>query len=128
MESTNLRAITAGKRRIFEYWLEFLRPYHKLQPKEMKALSLMLYYRSELSESVNNEDLINQLLFSTRVRKSIREELGNMGPKVFNNLLTSLRRKGVLSIDNIILPALIPIMTEDGFQLTLNFKINEDKS
>ena len=84
----------------------------------------MLYYRYELSREVSNTELVNTLLFSTHTRNQIREDLGSMSQKVFNNLLTSLRNKGVLTKSNFINPVLIPNMSEDGFKLIFNFEID----
>jgi hypothetical protein len=124
MENINVKRIRTSKKQIFRYWLEFLKPYHKLRQKEIEALSLMLYYRYELSREVSSKELVNRLLFSTDTRANIREDLGNMSQKVFNNLLTSLRKKGVLTKENLINPVLIPNMTEDGFKLIFNFEID----
>jgi hypothetical protein len=87
----------------------------------------MLYYRYELSIEVSNPDLVQKLLFSTDARKQMRADLGDMGPKVFNNLLTALRKKNVLGKNNIINPGLIPKMSETGFKLIFNFEVNEGK-
>lgn len=124
MSNINVKRISTSKKEIFRYWLEFLKPYHKLRQKEIEVLSLMLYYRYELSREVKNPDLVNKLLFSTDTRNQIREDLSDMGQKVFNNLLSSLRKKGVLSDKNVINPVLIPSMTENGFQLIFNFEID----
>lgn len=124
MSNINVKRISTSKKEIFRYWLEFLKPYHKLRQKEIEVLSLMLYYRYELSREVANPKLVNKLLFSTDTRNQIREDLDNMGQKVFNNLLSSLRKKKVLSEGNVINPVLIPSMTEDGFQLIFNFEID----
>jgi hypothetical protein len=72
---------------------------------------------------IPNMAVVDIVLFSTETRIKIRETLGGMSQKVFNNLLTSLRNKNVLSKDNKILPALIPNMTEDGFKLVFNFEV-----
>ena len=124
MSNINVKRISTSKKEIFRYWLEFLKPYHKLRQKEIEVLSLMLYYMYELSREVKNPKLVNKLLFSTETRNQIREDLGGMGQKVFNNLLSSLRKKKVLSANNVINPVLIPNMTEDGFQLIFNFEID----
>ena len=87
----------------------------------------MLYYRYELSRDVKNPDLVNKLLFATDTRNQIRGDLNDMSQKVFNNLLTSLRKKGVLTKGNVINPVLVPNMTEDGFKLIFNFEIDEGK-
>lgn len=121
----NIKKIHTDKKSIFRYWLEFLKPYHKLRNKEMEALALMLYYRYELSREISNPNIVDSVLFSTETRAKIRGDLGGMGQKVFNNLLTSLRGKGVVSKENKINPVLIPNMTEDGFDLVFNFKIKE---
>ena len=124
-KNINVKQILTNKKEIFRYWLEFLKPYHKLRSKEIEALSIMLYYRYELSREVNASDLVDRLLFSTETRNKIREELGDMNQKVFNNLLSSLRRQKVLSKENKINPVLIPNMTEDGFKLIFDFEIKK---
>lgn len=122
----NIKRIHTSKRSIFRYWLEFLKPYHKLRPKEIEALSLLLFYRYEFSLDIDNEELVDTLLFSDKSRRKIRKELGDMDNKVFNNLLTSLRKKKVLGTDNKINPVLIPSMSEDGFKLIFDFEIKNE--
>ena len=124
-KNMNIKRIHTDKKSIFRYWLEFLKPYHKLRNKEIEALSLMLYYRYELSREIPNLEMVDMILFSTETRGKIRAELGNMSQKVFNNLLTSLRKKGVLTKENKINHVLIPNMTENGFKLIFNFEIEE---
>ena len=121
----NVKRIHTDKKSIFRYWLEFLKPYHKMRQKEIEALSLMLYYRYELSREIKDDDMINMILFSTQTRSKIREDLGNMGQKVFNNLLTSLRKKKIITKDNKINHVLIPNMTEDGFKLVFDFEVKK---
>lgn len=124
-QNMNIKRILADKKSIFRYWLEFLKPYHKLRSKEIEALSLILYYRYELAREIPNMNIVDMVLFSTETRVKIREDLGGMGQKVFNNLLTSLRSKGVLTKDNKINPVLIPSMSEDGFKLVFNFEVEK---
>ena len=127
MSNINVKRIRTSKKEIFRYWLEFLKPYHRLRQKEIDALSLMLYYKYELARDVKNPKLVDKLLFATDTRNQIRQDIGGMSQKVFNNLLTSLRKKGVLMKGNIINPVLVPNMTEDGFKLIFNFEIDEGK-
>lgn len=86
----------------------------------------MIYYRYELLREIKKEDIVDMILFSTETRNKIRAELNNMEQKVFNNLLTSLRNKGVLGKDNKILPSLIPQMDESGFKLVFDFKFKDE--
>ena len=124
-QNMNIKRIHTDKKSIFRYWLEFLRPYHKLRTKEIEALSLMLYYRYELSREIANMEIVDMILFSTETRGKIRKDLDDMGQKVFNNLLTSLRKKGVITKDNKINHVLVPKMTEDGFKLVFNFEVKK---
>jgi|TARA_B110000908_G_C10116725_1_gene385670 hypothetical protein len=127
--NASVKSIQTDSRTVFMYWLEFLKPYHKLANKEVEALSILLYYRWELSKEVTNMALVDKLLFSSEIRLKVREDLGGMKSGVFNNLLTTLRRKGVLSKDNKIIPALIPNIKPDstGFKLIFDFEINDKK-
>ena len=124
-QNMNIKRILTDKKSIFRYWLEFLKPYHKLRAKEIEALSLILYYRYERAREISNINIVDIVLFSTETRMKIRDDLGGMGQKVFNNLLTSLRSKGVLTKDNKINPVLIPSMSEDGFKLVFNFEVEK---
>lgn len=124
-QNMNIKRIHTDKKSIFRFWLEFLKPYHKLRAKEIEALSLMLYYRYELSREIKDPDMVDLILFSTQTRNKIREDLGGMGQKVFNNLLTSLRKKKIISKDNKINHVLIPNMTEDGFKLIFDFEVKK---
>ena len=123
-QKMNVKRIHTDKQTIFRYWLEFLRPYHKLRQKEIEALSLLLYYRYELSRDIKDMDMVDMILFSTQTRTKIREDLGGMGQKVFNNLLTSLRKKKIIK-DNKINHVLIPNMTESGFKLVFDFEVKK---
>lgn len=124
-QKMNIKRIHTDKKSIFRYWLEFLKPYHKLRSKEIEALSLLLYYRYELSRDIKDMDMVDMVLFSTQTRNKIREDLGGMSQKVFNNLLTSLRGKGVLKPGNKINHVLIPSMTEEGFKLVFDFEVKK---
>ena len=121
----NIKRIHTDKKSIFRYWLEFLRPYHKLRTKEIEALALLLYYRYELSREIQSKEILDIVLFSKDTRSKIRKDLNNMNQKVFNNLLTSLRKKKVITRDNKINPVLIPMMTEEGFKLVFNFEVKK---
>jgi glycerol-3-phosphate O-acyltransferase len=124
-QKMNIKRIHTDKKSIFRYWLEFLKPYHKLRTKEIEALSLMLYYRYELSREIKDPDMVDMILFSTQTRSKIREDLGGMGQKVFNNLLTSLRKKNIINKENKINHVLIPNMSEDGFKLVFDFEVKK---
>lgn len=129
MNNINIKNIKVDKKNLFRYWLVFLKPYHNLRKKEIEALSLFLYYRHKISEEVINQDLVDKLLFSSDIRLNIMSELDIKSSYIFNNLLTSLRKKGVISKDNKIKDVLIPNFdsSSDNFKLVFNFEIDGDK-
>lgn len=122
----SIKKIHTDKKSIFRYWLEFLKPYHKMRNKEIEAVALMLYYRYELSRDISNPEMVDMILFSTQTRVKIMGDLNGMGQKVFNNLLTVLRKKKIITKDNKINPVLIPKMSEEGFELIFEFKVKDE--
>lgn len=79
---------------------------------------------------VKNNELVTRLLFSPETRHRIKDELGNMPNVVFNNLLSQLRKKGIMTKDNVINDALRPPMSIDdtSFQLVFNFELKDDSN
>lgn len=128
MKNTSLKNIKTSRRQVYLYWLKFLKPYHHLADREMEALATLLFYRQELSNQIDNEDLVEKLLFSQEMRKKVRDDLGGMKNGVFNNLLTTLRNKKVLTRDNKIIKPLIPMMEKDAkaFNLIFNFEFEDE--
>ena len=101
-----------------------MQQYHKLKDREIEVLSLLLYYEHELRLSVNDPDLVTRLLFSSQTRKRMRDELGDMKGNTFNNLLSALRKKNILTKDNKFNNSLVPPMSinDKSFQLVFNFE------
>lgn len=106
-------------------WLLLTRPLHRLTEAEEKILWCFLRKRFEFLASTDNIEIVNRLLFSTDVRKDVQEELGyKMG--TFQNYLSAMRSKGVISEDNKINNRLIPNIKpgDKNFQLIYNFTVN----
>jgi hypothetical protein len=80
-----------------------------------------------LSKEIKSKKLVDKMLFSSDIRLQIRKDLGGMRSGVFNNLLTVLRRKGVLKKDNTIIDPLIPNMDPESDEFTLIFKFEIDE-
>ncbi len=80
-------------REYFKIYLTVLNPVLKLKGREIEVLAsfLLLTYTNKKMDP----DKLAPLLFSTKVRKTIREKIG-MSEASFNNHLTSLRKKGFI--------------------------------
>ena len=103
----NVKNLNVPKKKFFMYWLQLLKPYHKLRDKEIEMLGLFLNKRHELSQKINDDDLIDTLLFDKIYKDQIRKEMNYSSHQVFNNMLSSLRSKGVI-INGKINKGLIP--------------------
>lgn len=122
----NVKSINIKRQFFFVYWLQFLKPYHKLRSKEIELLSLFLAKRFELSKVIKDEDLLDKLLFDKDVKLEIREKMGYTNGQVLENMLSALRAKNVIK-DNKIDKGLIPILEEDNtsFKLVFNFTFTD---
>lgn len=109
--------------RFFRYWIEFLKPFHKLSDRESEVLASLLKQRYELSKVVSDQEILNKLIMSEDVKKTVREECG-ISQTHFQVIMTKLKKNKV--IDNgRINPKFIPRIDEDSdnFQLLLSFEL-----
>jgi hypothetical protein len=113
----------------FKLWLLFTKGIHQLTPVEMDFFALLLYRRYELEAKINDTELLNEYLFSTKSKKEYQKKMGFIEPTRIPNLLTKLRKKGVLLSENEINPAYIPNLSENfiNFELRFIVKVKEDE-
>ena len=111
----------------FKTWLLVTEPLHKLSKIEQSFLALLLYKRYELSNKVNDEEILFELILSNSNKKLYKEILGFKENTRIPNLISSLRKKKVL-IGNKINPAYIPNVTNgfNSFVVRFLVKINDN--
>ena len=92
-------------------YLQILNPVLKLKDKEVEVLSsfLSIWYKNK--SNVN----IEQLLFSTPIRKMVRKSIA-MSEASFNNHITMLRKKKMI-IDKKINPSILDNISEKGIEV-----------
>jgi len=108
-----------AKQRILRY-LNTIYKFHKLTDKEIEIVVELIIQYYKVSQTLRDpKDIatLSKLLFSTEVRKEIRDTLG-IKEDVFNNYISKLRKKGVVVSDTLN-PNYIPPYGK--FALTLNF-------
>lgn len=105
----------------FRYWFEILKPFHHLTNRAMDVATALLKKRHALSKVINDQQILDKILFSTDVQKEIRAEC-NLSVPQFYSILNKLRNSNVV-IDNKINTKFIPnIKEEDGkFKLLILF-------
>ncbi len=128
MKNINVQSLKATERQFFKLWLMILQPFLKLRQQELKVLAELLYHRHSISKQVKNKAIINDLLFNSKTRKKIKQDL-DIKTYSFNNILSSLRKKGVISENNELNKKIIPKVEESfsNFKLIYNIEIEDTK-
>ena len=110
----------------FRYWLEFLRPFHGLTPREMDVTTSFLYERYKLSKVINDETILNQVVMSNETKKKIQEDC-NISNSFFLVILYNLKKSNII-VDGKINPRFIPnIIEENGaFKLMIYFDFKDE--
>ena len=123
MDNVNVQYFSVSKEKFFTIWLTILQPFLKLRNKEIEILSKLLYHRYLISLEVKNKEMLDELLFSPKVKKQIMSEL-NMPEHAYNNLLSCLRKKKIIN-DKTINRQIIPVTTEPftNFKLLYNIDV-----
>lgn len=114
--------IKTNEDKFFRQFLELIRsisPINKLRPKELDVLAEIMYQNNKYSDLEPN--IKNTMVFNTNTRKEMRLKIG-ITEESFNNNLSILRRHGLLSKDNKLIPFLDTVTYKDGYKLEFNFK------
>lgn len=108
-----------------EGFLGITKPMHKMTEQEMKVVALFLYYYNKDKKNFVRDIDLWKHLFDYDTKLKIREEIGVSNP-VFQNILTSLRKKKVIQ-DNKITPYYLLNIREDDEAFELIFRFNLKK-
>lgn len=121
MKPNNVFLVKCTDTSFYRSWMEFLTPYHKLtaREKDVAARLLMQYFR--FRDNVPDDDVLQDLLWSTKSRKDMMDSLGISQPH-FQMVLAKLRSVGFLK-DGTINPRFIPhkMSGEPRFMLQVVF-------
>lgn len=107
---------------LFIKWLEITNSFHHLTKQETKVLGLLLYYNYKYKHDITNQKIIWKMVFDYDTKKLIKKEL-NIKDSVFQNILTKLRRNGIIK-DNKIISTFIPKLTPDSKNFVIIFNFN----
>lgn len=117
---------TKSIREVFTRWLVITRGMHKLTPGEIEFMSLLLTKRHDLSSKINDDELINEYLFSTKSKKEYKQTLNFKEDSRIPNLINQLKKKKALVNDGIN-PAYIPNLSQDFTKFEIEFIIVLDQ-
>lgn len=122
MKNIAIQSINIEEENFFKLWLTLIQPYLKLRNKEADVLAKFIEYRFEISKRVEDEEEINFILFSTKIRNKIVDELDISNPAL-NNMISALRKKNYI-VKNSINKKLIPNIEYDTDNFKLIYNVN----
>lgn len=123
--ATNVKSlnINVHLKTLFNLWLNITSSFHKLTKQQIDVLALLLYYHHELGRDITNKKILWKMVFDYETKTKIKREL-NIKDASLQNVLTSLRKKGIVR-DNQIVSTYIPKIKKGGknFRVIFNFNI-----
>ena len=107
--------------KFFNYWFQFLRPFHNLTEREMDVITSFVRQRHELGKVIKDNGVLDKVTMSEDTKKKVREECGISLPH-FQVIMGKLRKNKVI-IDGKINPRYITSVDEGNgsFKMMLLF-------
>lgn len=110
--------------KFFLYWVEFLKPFHKINQKDSEVLASFLYKRHQLSKVILDENVLDLALMTDEVKKEICLQ-HKLSVNYFQVIMYHLRKNKAF-IGNKINKKFIPCFDTDekDFKLIFHFRFN----
>ena len=124
--NTNIAKLSCSRDEVCLQWLRLTRELHGLSQAEMELAAGFLDKYIDYSEKILDDELLNEFLMSTKVKNSLREKLGIEKQTSFQNLITSLRKKGFFDDKDRISKAFIPNIDNTSSMFRISFIIKID--
>lgn len=109
----------------FRYWFDVLHPFHGLSKGQVLVIATFVKYRYELSKSITDPKVLDEVLMSREVKNKIRDECG-ISKGQFQVICSQLRKKGLI-LGERLNPKFIPKLDLDSkdFKLLILFKFED---
>lgn len=122
---TNVKSLNLNVelKTLFKLWLDITYTFHKLTRQQIEVLSLLLYHHYSLQQEITNKKILWKMVFDYETKNKIKKEV-DISDASLQNVLTSLRKRGIIS-SNQIVSTYIPIIEKDNknFKVVFNFNI-----
>lgn len=116
--------IPTSKDEFLRTWLEMMRPFHHLTPREMDFAAVMIAKREEIARDVTDQAKIDKLLFEEETKEEIMA-LAGVSKTHMQMILRSMRANGVIQ-GRRFNPSYLPSWTPGKpFRMVFVFKISE---
>lgn len=113
----------------FRWWCTFLKSFISLTPRELDVTASFLKQRWELSKSIDDPSILDEMVMSESTKKKVIEEC-EITKQHFYVVMSNLRKNKVIINDKINSRLIPNIRKEDNgcFQLLILFKDNMKKA
>ena len=113
----------------FKYWLEFIRPFHQLAPRDIDVMASFLNIRFELSKVIKDSVILEKVVLNEDSKERVMTEC-HMSNNYLQVVLGRFRKKKIIGNEGIN-PRFIPNIDLDNptgvFKLLLLFEIKDGK-
>ncbi len=127
--NNTIRIPTSLEGDFFIIWLKFLDQFHELTPRETEVAAAFIKLRFELSKSITDEDLLDQIVMNEGSKRRIKTEC-HISDAHFQVIMGKLRESKVI-VDGKLNKKFIPKRLKEGdpsFTLLLYFDLNAGKN
>lgn len=122
MDNIKNATINVKIKNFFFRYIEFLKPFHKLQKQHYTVVALLLYYHYQFSKEITNNKILWKTVFDYDTKILITDELG-ITAQGLENIYSQLRKANVI-INNEISSVYIPQMDKKNKVFTININFN----
>lgn len=126
--ASNTAKMICKRSEVFQMWLKLTKEMHELSDSEIVLAAKFLEKRAELKDRIIDDELLDEYLMSTKMKNTIKDECGIDKQSNFQNMITSLRKKGFLIEGSKISKSYIPNITKDSEFFKLSFVIKIDNN
>ncbi len=128
MKPNNVFLVSCTDTSFYRSWIEFLSPYHKLSAREKDAAARLLMQYFRFRDSVGDDDVLRDLMWSRKSRNDMMASLG-MSQAHFQLVLSKLKAAGFLK-DGMINPRFLPhkVTGDSRFMLQVVFDWSSPKN
>ena len=126
--NTNMAKLKCTRDTVCFEWLKLTKELHGLSTAEMQLAAAFLDKYIEFKEKILDEALLNEFLMSTKVKAYIKDKLGIDKQTSFQNLISSLRKKGFFDSQDNISKVFIPNIDSKSqyFKISFILKIEDN--
>lgn len=108
----------------FRWWFELLKPVHHLTDRESDVIAAFVKKRYELSKSITDNNLLDDILMQEKYKREVRQEAG-VSAAFFQIIMGKLRQNNVIK-EGKINPLYLPPLKEGNLAcLTFVLRMNE---